>query len=560
MDAQTTLWKIFAGLGLFLVAMTQLEVVLQELAGKSFKRFLTKYASNALIGVFVGALATAILQSSSLVTIIVLAFSGAGIISLRPALGIVFGANLGTTFKGWVIAWIGFKWALHAAAFPLMGVGALLNLSSKRWPWLQRSGNLIFLLGLLLLALEYMQSGTDLASQWLDVEYLRRMPLFAWALSGIIMTVIIQSSSAAMVLNLGFLNTGMITLDQAAAFCVGADLGTTSTAFLGSLTGRQIKRQVALAHIWFNVVTCGLAFMVLHPLLAFIQNIAGVKDPLFALVAYQNVFNVIGILIFLPFTGPFAKFLERQAHIRDETMNRHLHMVPSGVPEAALSALRLEALNLLTGVFVSLQSYLMLDKQGSLLRLNQTEWQYWHDMNCDKRYGVIKDLEKELVSFALAASVSPVAEDVARIIQSYLHATRHLVHSVKSVKDIAHDLRGLRTSETGQIKAFMNMLRSGCDAVLNQIIALLSMEDQNLRFRVLVELQQSERSLHEELARHCYDWMQQKSGDMNEAVRCLNVAREMSSAYRALLAAMKYLYLNEEQIGDFDQLPQHQTF
>ncbi|MCB0385035.1 MAG: Na/Pi cotransporter family protein, partial [Bdellovibrionales bacterium] len=252
-------WKFIAGLGFFLFGMTRMEEALKELAGRSFKRFLRHYTTNHFLSIINGALTTAVLQSSSVVTLMILAFVGAEIITLGNALGIILGANLGTTFTGWVVASLGFKMDLEALVLPLIGIGCsgLVFLG----PRFRFYHFLAFMagLGFLFMGLDFMKSSMETLSQSVSLEFLAGWGAFAYLLFGAGFTALIQSSSATMMITLSALNADILTLHQAAALVIGADLGTTVTALLGAAQGTPTKKRVAMAHFLFNLVTDLLA-------------------------------------------------------------------------------------------------------------------------------------------------------------------------------------------------------------------------------------------------------------------------------------------------------------
>ena len=292
MDTDIDIWRLAAGLGLFLFGMHQLEQALKLLTGRPFKKFLREHTQHPLKGVLAGAASTAALQSSSVVSLIVLAFVGTGIISLSSAIGIVFGSNLGTTATGWIVATVGFKLDIEALALPLVAVGGLGVVWTK--PGSKRAGvsHLFAGFGLMLMGLEFMKTGAISATSLFDPERLAAYPPIVFLLTGFVVTALIQSSSATIMITLSALYAGVIPLQSAAAVAIGADLGTTITALLGALAGSMDKRRVAVAIIIFNVVTDTIAFLALQPLLHFITVVVGLTDPLFALVGFHSLFNL----------------------------------------------------------------------------------------------------------------------------------------------------------------------------------------------------------------------------------------------------------------------------
>ena len=255
MSLSFSLVMFFAGLGVFLYGMHQLENGLKALSSESFKALLRKSTGNPLSSVAGGIVTTMILQSSSMVGLIMMAFVGAGVIPLVNAVGVVMGANLGTTFTGWVVATLGFKLKLAQIAIPAIGIGGLMAVALEQRQTLKSWAELIMGLGLLLFGLDIMKDSMEALAQRFDIAVLQGYHAIVYLLVGVLFSAVIQSSSAAMMITLSALHAGIVPLEAAAALVVGADLGTTSTMILGSLSGSAVKKQLALAHVLFNLST-----------------------------------------------------------------------------------------------------------------------------------------------------------------------------------------------------------------------------------------------------------------------------------------------------------------
>ena len=232
----TPIFEFIAGLGLILYAMHLLEQALKQTAEFSLHKFLAQNTNSPLQAIFTGTISTAILQSSSLVGLIVLALCGAGILPLINAIGVMIGANLGTTFTGWIVTTIGFKVNLSAYAFYFVGFAGLTRIIIKQSS-LQRTSEVIIALGLLLLGLDLMKGAASGVSDFIDVQSFREHSVVYFFILGILLSAVIQSSSAVMMITLSALNIQVIELQHAAALVIGADLGTTSTVLIGSIKG-----------------------------------------------------------------------------------------------------------------------------------------------------------------------------------------------------------------------------------------------------------------------------------------------------------------------------------
>lgn len=304
-------WKLLAGLGIFLLAMQLMENALKNLAGEKLTGFIHRNTNTPLKGVFTGTIATAILQSSSLVTLMLMAFVGAGLLSVQNSLGVIYGCNLGTTLTGWIVTLLGFNADIGIFAYPMTAIGALLYTVTYQKPKWSPLFQFITSFGLLFIGLEYMKLGMSGLTQDLNTEILKDLSVFSYFVFGFVLTALIQSSSATMLITLTALNTGIIQLYDAGAIVIGADLGTTVTALIGSIGGSRARLQTALAHFIFNLTTDSIAFALLTPLIGLSVYLIGNDQPLLNLVLFHSLFNFIGILVFLPLTKHLATFLER---------------------------------------------------------------------------------------------------------------------------------------------------------------------------------------------------------------------------------------------------------
>jgi len=552
------LWRLAAGLGLFLFGMHQLERALTQLAGRSFKKFLIEYTSKPLRGVVAGAISTAALQSSSVVSLIVLAFVGTGIISLASALGIVFGSNLGTTMTGWIVATVGFKLDIEALALPLVTIGGLGVVWSAAGT--KRSGvsHLIVGFGLMLMGLEFMKSGALVATALFDPSALAGYPLIVFLLAGLLLTTVIQSSSATIMITLSALHAGAIPLESAAAIAIGADLGTTITALLGALAGSAAKKRVAGAVVLFNVVTDILAFLGLRPLLHLITELLGISDPLFALVAFHSLFNLIGIFIFLPLIPLLSKWLDRRFRDEETPLLRHIKASDAAVAEAALEN-------------ITRETWRLIDQSAALnqatfdLPPDATFYDSWEDRNgvavfsseldYDRCYAELKQLEGEILKHAVALQSAPLEPEESERLSQIIPSIRNAVHAAKSMKDIHGDLELFRGSVNDRFNAYYGQFREAAREFYEGLDALRRSEIHAVRFESLVELKNRAESVHERMHRRIY--FEVSRGELSEVEisTLLNVNRELFIASQSLVSSLADALLNTESAGDFASIP-----
>ncbi len=339
------------GLALFLLAMAMMTEGLEVFAGGSLKRLLGRWTSTPARGVLAGILVTGVVQSSSAVTIATIGFVNAGLLTLRQALGVVFGTNVGTTMTGWLVSLVGFGFRIESFALPVLAVGAALKLIAPR-KRLQGLGGAIAGFGLFFLGLAILKEtfGGLAESYGTQLGAVAAAP--AYLLAGFLATVLTQSSSAAIALILSAASGGVLGLAPAAAAVIGANLGTTSTAALAVLRATPSAQRLALGHIGFNLLTGVVALALLPLLLRIVAALADGLDlersPAPTLALFHTVFNLLGVLLLLPWTGRLASGLERLFRRAEEELGRprHLDATLASTPELAVSALREELLRL----------------------------------------------------------------------------------------------------------------------------------------------------------------------------------------------------------------------
>ncbi len=301
------------GLGLFLLGMIVMTDGLKRLTAKYLHKTLAQFTRSPLSGALTGAGTTAILQSSSATTVATVGFVSAGLLTFPQALGIIFGANLGTTITGWMVALLGIKLQLSTLLLPLILLGVLLHLFSHRR--LASAGLAMAGFGLIFVGISMLQQGmTGLeghispASFPQDTFYGR----IQLVLLGITITLITQSSSAGVATALTALHAGTISFPQAAALVIGMDVGTTVTAAIATLGGSVETRRTGYSHVIYNLLTAIVALLLLSPFVMAWQNLmpGGLHNNEIALVAFHSGFNLLGVALILPFAQSFARLMQ----------------------------------------------------------------------------------------------------------------------------------------------------------------------------------------------------------------------------------------------------------
>src|SRR6056297_1999711 len=259
--------EIAAGVAIFLFGMLMLEDGFKLLGGGTLERLLERATRSVPRSILFGIVSTTLLQSSSLVSVITISFLSAGLMSLVGGVGIIFGANIGTTTGTWLVAGLGLKIDIAAYGMPMIALGIVLALQKSK-P-LRGIGNALAGLGFLFLGIHHMKEGFAAFNEQIDLTRfaLTGVPgLFVYSLLGAAATVVMQSSHATMVLVVTALSAGQISYENALALAIGANIGTTVTAIIGSLGANFQGKRLALAHFMFNALTAGVALALITPL------------------------------------------------------------------------------------------------------------------------------------------------------------------------------------------------------------------------------------------------------------------------------------------------------
>ena len=341
---------LIGGIGLFLLAVRMITDGLKLAAGDALRDILGDWTRSPGRGIVSGFAITSLVQSSSAVTVATIGFVNAGLLSLYQALGVVYGANIGTTVTGWLVAATGFDVKVELFALPMVGAGMLLSLTGRR----QRRGALGEALagfGLFFIGVDALREGFGGIAAAIDLQQLSPggiggLLLFVWI--GFLMTLLMQSSSAAIALILTAASGALLSLYGAAALVIGANIGTTSTAALASIGATANARRVAAAHIVFNLLT-GLVALLLLPLMLWLlrqtaQALQLELAPALALALFHTIFNLLGVLLMWPLTRRLGDWLAGRFQTPEEVAGRphYLDRTVAETPPLALRALALE--------------------------------------------------------------------------------------------------------------------------------------------------------------------------------------------------------------------------
>lgn len=338
---------LIGGLGLFLLGMQLMTNGLKRAAGQTLRKALEAATKSRLRGLISGTAITALVQSSSAVTVATIGFVNAGLLNLGQSVAVIYGCNIGTTMTGWLVATIGFKFKISAFALPMIGLGVVMSLvgGEKRYAHL---GTSLTGFGLFFIGLSFLKGTFTGLENSIPFEAIGATGygLALFVLAGFMMTVLIQSSSAAMAITLSMAATGAIPLAAAGALVIGANLGTTSTAALSVIGATSNAKRIACAHVFFNLITGTVGLLLLLGLSGMINNsdLAQSFDLVILLALFHTLFNGVGVLIMWPLTTPMVAFLNTRFRRGDEDLAkaRYLDKNILETPPLAIDAMTRE--------------------------------------------------------------------------------------------------------------------------------------------------------------------------------------------------------------------------
>lgn len=538
MTSYVDLWQLLAGLGLFLFAMQQLEEAITALAGRSFKVFLKANTKHPLQGLLSGVLLTAVLQSSSAVSLLLLAFVGAGILRMHQALPVIFGCNLGTTATGWLVVMLGFKLPIEDIALPIIGLGGMILFFFRNKSSFFNTGKFLLSFGLIFLGLEMMKVSVEVLAQSLNLEEYTAYGHLVFFIIGLVLTALIQSSSATMVIALSVLHTGLLPLSAAMAIVVGSNVGTTATVFLGSLGGIPAKKQVAFAHFLFNIVTAGVALLAISAMLSFITEVLAVQDALLALVIFHTLFNFMGVLLFFPFIKLLSQWLEKVFVAKKVSTNQYLHLVTAEVPEAAIQALQKETNRLLLiSLYLNLKALGVTNEKLSRKLVDSERGQEVKIFRLSyyRAYQLVKQLEGEMLRYYAEIQKQTLDPDESQNLSKLMSIIQNIMHSVKGLKDVEHNILEFESHTSDEYQHLLYRFRDSTQAYYEALVELLTAQEQHVSFEDQSKLMVMIQKNYEQLLVEINSIMDKKALDEVSISTFFNVNRELYSSHKAML-------------------------
>ena len=468
------------------------------------KRLMRKATDKLYKSISLGAIVTAFIQSSSLVSVITISFISAGLISLAGGIGLIFGANIGTTATAWLVAGFGLKIDISVLAMPMLIFGIIFSFQNNNV--FKGIGNILAGLGFFFLGIHFMKEGFDVFSEFIDLTAYA-IPGFlgvvVYALIGIFMTTILQSSSASLALILTALSAGQIEYENALALAIGTNVGTTVTALIGSIGSNVSGKRLAFAHLIFNLVTGIVAIGLIYPLSRFVNYLSqlfhiSADDYTLKLALFHTIFNVLGVLIMIPFIKKLERFLlkfVKDIKVKDIDEPKFLNSAVLEFPGTVISALENETKYLFENAIYEIVAHsvnLHRSEIESGIRSKKIVKKSTADFDIDVRdlYAhKVKTIYGKILEYATQAQTDlNLNKEQNKRVSEIKIANRKMVEIIRDVKELRRNIIQYSDADNKHIKKEYNKLRRLLVKVIRAINLFKSDENKEENYEELIEM------------------------------------------------------------------------
>ncbi|WP_299528085.1 Na/Pi symporter [uncultured Lutibacter sp.] len=495
---------IVAGVSILLFGMIMLEEGFKVFTKGPLQIILKKATNKLYKSITVGAFVTALIQSSSLVSVITISFISAGLITLAEGLGLIFGANIGTTATAWLVAGFGLKINIATLAMPMLVFGIIFSFQKKIY--LKGIGSVLAGLGFFFLGIHYMKQGFDVFSNYIDLTQYSVsgfLGVLIYTGIGIVITTILQSSSATLALILTALAAGQIHYENALALAIGSNIGTTITAVLGAISSNISGKRLAGAHLIFNVSIGVIAVIFIFPLANFVNYLSEVvgissSDFTLKLALFHTIFNVLGVLIMIPFISRLEKFLLR--FFKDEKdkgidESKYLNEAILAFPATVISSLLNETKYLYKNAIFEIVAHglnIHRDDINSNEKIKNIIKKSTKNLQVDVEnlyYKKVKTIYGEILKYASTAQKQlRLTEKQNNKITDIKIANRKMVEAIKDVKELNKNLNIALASDNKYLLNEYNNFRKKVIKVIRIIYLFRTQENTKKYAQKLTEL------------------------------------------------------------------------
>ncbi|OSM01842.1 Na/Pi cotransporter family protein [Magnetofaba australis] len=476
--------EISAGVSIFLFGMLFLEEGFKAFTGGVLEKLLQRTTDRLWKSLGFGVITTTIMQSSSLVSVITISFMSAGLISLAAGIGIIFGANIGTTTGAWLVAGFGLKVKISAYAMPMLVFGVILVF--QRSKKLRGVGQVLAGLGFLFLGIHHMKEGFEAFRETINLAEFAMQGfagLLVYCAIGVAATVVMQSSHATLVLIITALSVNQITYENALALAIGANIGTTITAIIGAMSANYQGKRLAGAHLLFNVFTGLVAILFIAQFkdaVEWISNHVGISadDYALKLAVFHTIFNAVGVALMSPLVGRLVTLLERviKQPATERVEAQFLNEAVYEFPETYVESVRNEAMHLYDNASemiahgLSVHRHHMVEDDEEALEERLRASREVIEFDLDAIYlAKVKTLHAAIIEFTSKAQQHEMPRDVVEQVYEVRRACALIVQCVKDVKHLRKNMMRYIVSSNDDIRNEYNEIRIQIMLLLKKI-------------------------------------------------------------------------------------------
>lgn len=536
------IWIFLGGTALFIFAMNLVEESIKNLAGRSFKKFLHRLTQNKFKSLIGGTIVTALLQSSSVVLLMTLSFVGAGIIGMKNALAITLGSNLGTTLTGWIVNMVGFKAGFGSFTYVLLSITILgvFFLKNKK---LKNIFRFITGFGLLFLALDFMKDSAGVLVTEFDLTRFGHLSPYLFIPLGVVITFLIQSSSATVAITLTALYNHAIPFESAVAVVIGAELGTTIKLLIGAIGGNADKKRVALGNFIYNLTMVLIAALGLKLIVWLMTGVLHINDNLTALVMFQTLINILGIIIFFPLLGFFAKLLEK-TYKRTEPELKLKYIKPHAqvFADDSLLMAEKELMRLLRHTIEFNIEMMHAGRANESKHLGDIIRNIFKPFQKEGSYVYLKQLQGGIIEYLAELPSEEMNNVEVQRSALLLTVSRNIIHSAKNLKDIGHNLEELESSNNDELHHIYIMLVKQQEELYIKLNDIINANSNRLAMPELLKMQEENKSQHQRHIENTLQLLKQQKIAELDVSSLLNVHREVYSSNKAIIEVLEDLW------------------
>ncbi|PLX04055.1 MAG: Na/Pi cotransporter [Marinilabiliales bacterium] len=484
------LLKLIGSLVFFLFGMKLMSEGLQKVAGDKMRNILAAMTSNRIKGVFTGFLITSVIQSSSATTVMLVSFVNAGLITLLESIGVIMGANIGTTVTAWIISLLGFKVSISALSLPIIGLGFPLVFSkkNKRKSW----GEFMVGFAIIFMGLDFLKASVpDIKNSPEILEFLSGytemgyVSIFIFLLIGTILTIVVQSSSATMALTLVMCSNGWIPFEMAAAMVLGENIGTTITANIAAAVANRSAKRTARAHLIFNLF--GVIWMLLlfkfflHGIDWFVRNYIGEQSPFESVAAipislsiFHSSFNILNTLVMVWFARFIQRVVEKLVPVKeDDDEDFSLSFISTGM--LSTSELSLLQARKEIALYGKRAKKMFINVQKLFNEVNDKKFEKKFEKILQQEENMDK-IEIEIAHYLTKIQQGEISSDTSRRIRAMLK----VIDDMESMGDTCHAMAKAVQRKREQKLWFPQDLRNNVNEIFEMVIKSLDIMLANL--------------------------------------------------------------------------------